>query len=132
MSIDGKIKNNKPANMPESMPANMNAGNAENIRENLWVYRVYNGLSRYEMADGITKPGQYRSYEYGFQPVPDKHLAAFADTLGVSIDALAAPPDFSAVLNWQMRKMMEYYRNMNDNHRYLIKNLMRSMGRNRV
>ena len=78
------------------------------------------------------KPGQYRSYEYGFQPVPDKHLAAFADKLGVSIDALAAPPDYSAVLNWQMRKMMEYYRNMNDNHRYLIKNLMRSMGRNRV
>ena len=33
MSIDGKIKNNKPANMPESMPTNMNAGNAENIRE---------------------------------------------------------------------------------------------------
>ena len=41
-----------PANMPESMPANMNAGNAENIRENLWLYRVYNGLSRYEMAGG--------------------------------------------------------------------------------
>lgn len=56
ISINGKIKNNKPAdmpaNMPESMPANMNAGNAENIRENLWLYRVYNGLSRYEMADG--------------------------------------------------------------------------------
>ena len=49
MSIDGKIKNNKPENM--------NAGNAENIRENLWLYRVYNVLSRYEMADGITKPG---------------------------------------------------------------------------
>ena len=96
MSIDGKIKNNKPENM--------NAGNAENIRENLWLYRVYNVLSRYEMADGITKPGQYRSYEYGFQPVPDKHLAAFADKLGVSIEALAAPPDYSAVLNWQMRK----------------------------
>ena len=28
----------------------------------------------------------------------------------MSIDALAAPPDYSAVLNWQMRKMMEYYR----------------------
>jgi len=47
----------------------------------------------------------------------------------VSITALAAPPDYSALLNWQMRKIMEYYRNMNDNHRYLIKNLMRSMGK---
>ena len=50
----------------------------------------------------------------------------------VSNDALAAPPDYSAVLNWQMRKMMEYYRNINDNHRYLIKNLMRSIGKDRV
>lgn len=101
--------------MPANMPESMNAGNAENIRENLWLYSVYNGLSRYEMADCITKPGQYRSYQYGFQPVPDKHLAA--------------PPYYSAVLNWQMRKMMEYYRNMNDTHRCLIKNLMRSMGK---
>ena len=37
-----------------------------------------------------------------------------------------------ALIAWQMRKMMEYYRNMNDNHRYLIKNLMRSMGKDRV
>ena len=72
-----------------------------------------------------TKPGQYRSYEYGFQPVPDKYLAAFADNLGVSINAL--PPNYSDVLNWQMSKMMEYYRNMNDNHRDLIKNLVQSM-----
>ena len=119
----------KRNDISENMPESMNAGNAENIRENIWLYRVYNGLSRYQMAEGITKPGQYRSYEYGFQPVPDQHLTAFADKLGEGITALAAPPDYSALLNWQMRKIMEYYRNMNDNHRYLIKNLMRSMGK---
>ena len=63
-----KKRSAKSKNTPESM----NAGNAGNIRENLWLYRVYNGLSRYQMAEGITKPGQYRSYEYGSQHVDDK------------------------------------------------------------
>jgi len=60
----------KRNDISENMPESMNAGNAENIRENIWLYRVYNGLSRYQMAEGITKPGHIDLMNMASSPSP--------------------------------------------------------------
>ena len=52
---------------------------AENARENIWIYRNYQGLSRKQLAGGTLKSNLIRGYEYGFLAIPPKHLAIIAE-----------------------------------------------------
>ena len=68
-----------------------------------------------------------RAYEYGFRPVPKAHLALIAERLALPEEALTAPPDFALLLDWQTRRIVEYYRALNDNQRHAIKRLLMHM-----
>ena len=100
---------------------------AENIRQNLWIYRAYQTLTRQQLADGPLKSGMVRAYEYGFRPVPPAHLALIAERLALPEEALTAPPDFALLLDWQTRRIVEYYRALNDKQRHAIKRLLMHM-----
>lgn len=101
---------------------------AENARENIWIYRTYQGLSRKSLADAPLKSGTIRAYEYGFQAIHPTHLAIISEKLGMSVDALTAPPDYALLLDWQTRRIIEYYRRLNNGQRHALKLLMMRMG----
>ncbi|MBT5157437.1 MAG: helix-turn-helix transcriptional regulator [Rhodobiaceae bacterium] len=100
---------------------------AENIRQNLWIYRTYQNQTRRQMADASLKSSTLRAYEYGFRPVTRDHLPLIAERLSVSETTLAAPPDFALLLDWQTRRVVEYYRTLTDNQRHAIKRLLMHM-----
>ncbi len=100
---------------------------AENIRQNLWIYRAYQNRTRKQLAEGSLKSGMLRAYEYGFRPVPPAHLTLIAERLALPEDALTAPPDFALLLDWQTRRMVEYYRALTDSQRHAIKSLLMHM-----
>lgn len=100
---------------------------AENARENIWIYRAYQGMTRKDLAEGKLKPGLIRAYEYGFVAILPQHLEIIARKLNMSVEHLTAPPDYSILLNWQTRRVVEYYRRLNDQKRYVLKLLMMQM-----
>jgi hypothetical protein len=110
--------------MPEEQKRLLPPHEAENARENIWIYRAYQGLTRKGLAKGKLKPGLIRAYEYGFVAIPPHHLEIIARKLNMTVEQLTAPPDYSLLLNWQTRRMVEYYRRLNDQKRYVIKLLM--------
>ena len=101
---------------------------AENARENIWIYRSYQGLSRKQLAEGTLKSSLIRGYEYGFLAIPPKHLEMIAEKLNMRMEDLTAPPDHTLLLNWQTRRMVEYYRRLNDQQRHVVKLLLMRMG----
>tara|TARA_B110000971_G_C20037378_1_gene515204 strand:+ start:263 stop:442 length:180 start_codon:yes stop_codon:yes gene_type:complete len=59
--------------------------------------------------------------------VPPAHLTLIAERLAVSEEALTAPPNFELLLDWQTRRIVEYYRGLTDNQRHAIKRLLMHM-----
>lgn len=113
--------------MPEEQKELLPPHLAENARENIWIYRSYQGLSRKDLSEGKLKPGLIRGYEYGFLAIPPKHLETIAEKLNMRVEDLTAPPNYTLLLNWQTRRMIEYYRRLNDQQRYVIKLLLMRM-----
>ena len=114
--------------MPEDRKQILPPQLAENARENIWIYRSYQGLSRKQLAGGTLKSSLIRGYEYGFLAIPPKHLAMIAEKLNMCVEDLTAPPDYTLLLNWQTRRMVEYYRRINDHQRHVVKLLLMRMG----
>jgi hypothetical protein len=100
---------------------------SENIRHNLWIYRTYQNQTRKELADANLRSGVLRAYEYGFRPVSPAHLALIAERLAVPEEVLSPPPNLALLLDWQTRRIVEYYRAMNDEQRHALKRLMMHM-----
>lgn len=99
----------------------------ENARRNIWIYRAYQGLSRRNMISGPVKAGTIRNYEHGFAPIFAPHLTIIAARLGVKVDDLLAPPDFTLVFDWQTRRLIEAMRKLNQHQRHEILRLARIM-----
>ena len=113
--------------MPEDRKHLLPPHLAENARENIWIYRSYQGLSRKQLAGGTLKSSLIRGYEYGFLTIQPKHLEMIAEKLNMRVEDLTAPPDDTLLLNRQTRRMVEYYRRLNDQQRHIIKLLMLRM-----
>ena len=93
---------------------------AENVRRNIWIYRAYHGLSRKKMSSGPVKAGTIRNYEHGFSPIHAQDLPIIAEKLSVSVDDLIAPPDFTLVFDWQIRRLIEVMRKLEQRQRHEI------------
>ena len=113
--------------MPEQQAMFLSPLKAENARENIWIFRAYQGLSRKDLAEGPLKPGLIRGYEYGFQAIHPPHLDIIARKLNVTLEELTAPPDHTMLLDWQTRRIVEYLRRLNSQQRHAIKLLMIGM-----
>ena len=113
--------------MPEDQKHLLPPHLAENARENIWIYRSYQGLSRKQLAGGTLKSSLIRGYEYGFLAIPPSHLDLIAEKSNMSVEDLTAPPDYTLLLNWQTRRMVEYYRRLNDHQRHVVKLLLMRM-----
>jgi len=100
---------------------------SQNIRHNLWVYRTFQNRTRKQLAQGSLRSGILRAYEYGFRPATPAHLTLIAERLEVSEDTLTAPPNYELVLDWQTRRIVEYFRGLNSHQRHAIKRLMMHM-----
>ena len=50
-----------------------------------------------------------------------------AEKLNMRVEDLTAPPDYTLLLNWQTRRMVEYYRRLNDHQRHVVKLLLMPM-----
>ena len=114
--------------MPEEQRQLLPPQQAEYARENIWIYRSYQGLTRKNLAEGSLKSSHIRGYEYGFLAIPPPHLALIAEKLNMSVEELTAPPDYTLLLNWQTRRIVEYYRRLNDHQRHAVKLLLMRMG----
>ena len=113
--------------MPEEQAEFLSPQQAENARENIWIFRSYQGMTRKDLAEGTLKAGAIRGYEYGFRAIPPPHLEIIARKLNMTVAQLTAPPDHTLLLDWQTRRMVEYYRRLNDQQRYVMKLLMMRM-----
>lgn len=113
--------------MPEQQIEHLSPLEAENARENIWIFRTYQGMSRRDLAEGKLKAGAIRGYEYGFRAIHPPHLEIIARKLNMTLAQLTAPPDHTLLLDWQTRRMVEYYRRLNDQKRYVLKLLMMRM-----
>lgn len=113
--------------MPEEQKPLLPPLEAENARENIWIFRTYQGMSRKDLAEGPLKSGLIRGYEYGFRAIHPPHLEIIARKLNMTVAQLTAPPDHTLLLDWQTRRMVEYYRRLNDQKRYVLKLFMMRM-----
>lgn len=83
---------------------------AENIRRNLWIFRLRRAIRRNVFANGILLPGDYRDIEYGHRPITNEALAALCEKYGLAEVDLRAPPDYALLLDLPTSKLIEYAR----------------------
>lgn len=83
---------------------------AENIRRNLWIFRLRRAIRRNVFASGVLHPGDYREIEYGHTPVTNDALAKLCDKYGLIEAELRAPPNYALLLDLPTCKLIEYSR----------------------
>ncbi len=81
----------------------------QNIRNNLWIFRVRRKMSRPDFVRGIMRVSDYREIEYGHYVLDDAVLAKFIEKYKFTYEDLIAPPNYDALLDHPTRKLIEYH-----------------------
>ena len=83
---------------------------AENIRQNLWVFRIRRCISRRALTSGIMTEKTYRESEYGHVPIDAASLDMLLQKHGLKKENLLLPPNYASLLDHSTRKLIEYSR----------------------
>ena len=83
---------------------------AENIRQNLWVFRIRRRIPRRAFTSGIMTEKTYREIEYGHAPIDATSLDRLLQKHGLKRENLLLPPNYASLLDHPTRKLIEYSR----------------------
>lgn len=83
---------------------------AENIRQNLWIFRIRRSLSRRAFVEDIMSEKNYREIEYGHIPIDHTSLNLLLEKHRIKRDSLFSPPNYASLLDHPTRKLIEYSR----------------------
>ena len=83
---------------------------AENIRQNLWIFRIRRRISRRAFTSGIMTEKNYREIEYDHIPIDHTSLNLLLQKHAIKKENLLLPPNYASLLDHPTRKLIEYSR----------------------
>ena len=81
---------------------------AENIRENLWIFCLKRGLWPALFAPPSLSEADYLDIETGKKPICEREMRALAEHYKINPDSLSWPPDYSLLLDAPTRQLVDY------------------------
>ena len=88
----------------------MNETQANNIRHNLWIFRLRRKIPRHVFVRDIMSVQAYREIEYGHEAISPDMLKKFIEKYDLKRKHLTTAPDFASLLDHPTRKLIEYQR----------------------
>lgn len=82
----------------------------ENIRQNLWIFRIRRSLSRRIFVESVMTEKEYRQVEYGHLPMNADKLDLLLQKHAIKKENLLLPPNYASLLDHPTRKLIEYSR----------------------
>ena len=83
---------------------------AENIRQNLWIFRIRRRIPRHAYIEDIMTEKNYREIEYGHIPIDGASLDMLMQKHAMKEENLLLPPNYASLLDHPTRKLIEYSR----------------------
>ena len=81
---------------------------AENIRENLWIFRLKRGLWPALFAHPFLSEVDYLDIETGKKPICEREMRALAEHYKIDPDSLTRPPNYSLLLDARTRRLIDH------------------------
>ena len=81
---------------------------AENIRENLWIFRLKRGLWPALFAHPFLSEDDYLDIETGKKPICEREMRGLAEHYKIDPDSLSRPPDYALLLDTPTRQLVDY------------------------
>ena len=81
---------------------------AENVHENLWIFRLRRGLWPALFAHPFLSEDDYLDFETGKKAICQREMRALAEHYKIDPDNLIRPPDYSLLVDAPTRQLIDY------------------------